>query len=75
MKKYILVCRLDCTRNLEQITNDPACFLCVQGERGVTGPEGSQGAIGERVTLNVLHSMSNMKGCLFDHPSKHREES
>jgi len=48
---------------MEQITNEPACVLCVQGERGIIGPEGSQGAVGERVTLNtcMLYNMSNMK--------------
>ena len=39
---------------MEQITNEPACVLCIQGERGNIGPEGSQGAIGERVTLKIL---------------------
>ena len=39
---------------MEQITYGPAFFLCMQGERGNIGPEGSQGAIGERVTLKIL---------------------
>jgi len=46
---------------MEQITNEPACVLCLQGERGITGPEGSQGAIGERVTLDMLYDTSNTK--------------
>ena len=50
----MLVCRPNCTQNMEQITNEPACVLCIQGERGNIGPEGSQGAIGERVTLKIL---------------------
>ena len=57
-------CRPDCTRNLEQITNEPACVLCVQGERGITGPEGSQGPLGERVTLNMRCNASNTKDCV-----------
>lgn len=50
----MLVCRPNCTRNMEQITNESACVFCKQGERGNIGPEGSQGAIGERVTLKIL---------------------
>ena len=50
----MVVCRPNCTWNMEQITNGPACVLCMQGERGNIGLEGSQGAIGERVTLKIL---------------------
>lgn len=50
----ILVCRPNCTLDTEQITNEPACVLCIQGERGDIGPEGIQGAIGERVKLKIL---------------------
>lgn len=55
---------------MEQITNEPACVLCIQGERGDIGPEGIQGAIGERVKLKILsrdkpYEASTLKECFI----------